>query len=185
MFLTRTSVASSKGFTLTELLEVILIIGFLSGLLLVVVSGAFESGRKNQAKSELAALSVGLEAYRNKFGDYPRLTIRLEANDPGDPTDEGVKFFKALSGIRGPDSGSEDLNPSFPPFLELGNFSLAGHSVNDDLVIHDPWGSCYIYEYPSNSSAGYMLYSLGPDQLGSLSGRGNAAVDTDNIHYDD
>jgi type II secretory pathway pseudopilin PulG len=62
------------GFTLVELLVVIGIIVALIGILLPVVLHVMKAGRKSRAQADMQTIIMGLDAYKNDFGDYPRFS---------------------------------------------------------------------------------------------------------------
>jgi len=62
---------SEKGFTLIELLVTIAIIGILSSVLLVNLSGFRERTRDVQRKRDLRTLQTALELYRADSTSYP------------------------------------------------------------------------------------------------------------------
>ncbi|MDO5554122.1 MAG: prepilin-type N-terminal cleavage/methylation domain-containing protein [Planctomycetia bacterium] len=59
------------GFTLVELLVVIMIIALLSGISVVVFRGAKNSVEASVAAAEIQQLSMALDAYKAKYGEYP------------------------------------------------------------------------------------------------------------------
>lgn len=59
------------GFTLVELLAVLVIIGILVGLITAAVMGARTAARKARILLEIDNLSTALNAYKEKFGEYP------------------------------------------------------------------------------------------------------------------
>lgn len=60
-----------SAFTLVELLVVITIIGMLAALISVAASMAMGAARRSAIKMEMTQLSVALENYKTKYGEYP------------------------------------------------------------------------------------------------------------------
>ncbi len=67
------------GFTLTEIMVVVFIIGLLSTVVLINVGGAMSQGRVTKARADIANLSNGLEQYSMDLFDYPSSAQGLEA----------------------------------------------------------------------------------------------------------
>ena len=59
-----------KGFTLVELLVVIVILGILAAVVVFAVGGSTEKAQSSSCKAENAALSSAVEAYRASVGTY-------------------------------------------------------------------------------------------------------------------
>ena len=68
-----------RGFTIIELMVVILIIGFLSFLLLTTSSSFNQKERNNERQNDIKALHLQLEAYFAQNAKYPTLANMNDA----------------------------------------------------------------------------------------------------------
>jgi len=60
-----------RGFTLVELLVVIVIIGILASLVVGLSGTASRKMRESRTRAELVAIETAIGAYKSKFGHYP------------------------------------------------------------------------------------------------------------------
>ncbi len=65
----------SKGFTIVELLIVIVIIGILATLVIVTFTGIQQKARDSQRQTDIGALNSHIAAYYSETGTYPALTM--------------------------------------------------------------------------------------------------------------
>jgi len=68
-----------RGFTLTEIMVVVFIIGLLSTVVVINVFGASSEARVTTTKSNIATVSGALEQYALAIGDYPTEQQGLDA----------------------------------------------------------------------------------------------------------
>jgi general secretion pathway protein G len=137
------------GFTLVELLVVVVIIGVLIALLLPVIAGAVRNANDARVSAEVQLLSQALAEFKQKYGDYPPSRVVLSETGyynvadatqlaPGDITygqlaERSVrylrKFFpRAIFSTTGPiynASGWHDFNGNAT--LETEPYLLEGH----------------------------------------------------------
>ena len=70
-----------KGFTLVELLVVIVILGILAAVVVFAVSGSTDTAQKNSCKAERSAVETAVEAYKASEGSYPSSAADLKATN--------------------------------------------------------------------------------------------------------
>ena len=69
-----------SGFTIVELLIVIVVIGILAGLVITTYSGIQQKARNTERQTDLKTLQAQLEAYFAQQAHYPSLTDLNTAN---------------------------------------------------------------------------------------------------------
>lgn len=123
-----------RGFTLIEIMAVVLIIGLLGSLVGVVVFDQVQKARVTAARTQLKQLEAALEFYQMDNGRYPT-------------TEQGLDAL-----VHEPAIAPEPR--SYPP----------GGYLREGRVPPDPWGSAYQYEMPgTNNAYGFDIWSHGAD----------------------
>ena len=74
-----TRLAQRVGFTLVELLMVILIIGILVSMLAVAIQPVLQTSREFAVTQEMKQMDLAIENFRNKNGFYPPSFVGLTA----------------------------------------------------------------------------------------------------------
>ncbi len=140
---------SRAGFTLTEILVVLFIIGLLAGLILTGVMAARRKIGRDNTRVMLQAVAAAIESYQNDWGDFP----------PGEGGPGGSEdLYRALSSTRfeGP-----YLQGKYPPAKDTDN------NRRKELVDHwgRPIGYTHHRHYTGDPRADeYRLESAGLDR---------------------
>ena len=123
----------SRGFTLIELMVVIVILGILAGLVLPRFMGRTEEAKKTKAKLQIENLESALKLYKLDNGTYPS-------------TEQGLEAL-----VQKPSTGSVPRNWREGGYLEKGK------------APEDPWSRPYVYLSPGVKNKDFDLKSLGSD----------------------
>ncbi len=108
----------NAGFTLIEIMVVIVILGILAGLIVPRIMGRPEEARRTKAALTLRSLDSALKLYKLDNGVYPT-------------TEQGLEAL-----IDKPDTGTVP-----------GNWREGGY-LDSNRVPKDPWGNDYVYIQP-------------------------------------
>ena len=77
--------SKKSGFTLIEIILVVVIIGILAGIAIPRMGGKAEKAQISQAKSNIAALSMAVQEYEMMNGNYPSSLEGLLDESKGGP----------------------------------------------------------------------------------------------------
>ena len=128
-----TSAPGREGFTLIELMVVIIILGVLAGLVLPRFMGRTEEAKRTKAKLQIENLESALKLYKLDNGSYPT-------------TQQGLDALVKL-----PTAGNIPKSWREGGYLEKPQIPL------------DPWGRAYVYLSPGMKNKDFDLKSLGAD----------------------
>ncbi len=107
-----------SGFTLIELMVVIVILGILAGLIIPRIMGRPEEARRMKARVQMESMETSLRLYKLDNGVYPS-------------TEQGLQAL-----VEAPTAGELPRAWRKGGYLEKGN------------VPKDPWGNEYVYLSP-------------------------------------
>lgn len=82
------------GFTLVELLIVMVILGLLASLVAPKMFGKIGSSKQGTAKTQMELFSTSLDMYRLDLGNYPNELAKLRASD--EPSWQGPYLPKSI-----------------------------------------------------------------------------------------
>jgi general secretion pathway protein G len=109
---------SDHGFTLIELMVVIVILGILAGLIIPRIMGRPDEARRAKARIQIEGIETALKMYKLDNGSYPK-------------TEQGLKALVEVP-----------MTAPLPKNWRQGGYLEKGQ------VPKDPWGNNYIYVSP-------------------------------------
>ena len=109
---------NEKGFTLIEIMVVIIILGILASYVAVRITGQTEDARRTQAKIQIETFETALKMYQLDNGSYPS-------------TEQGLQAL-----VEAPTTGRLPRKWRDGGYLEKGK------------IPKDPWGNDYLYLSP-------------------------------------
>lgn len=121
------------GFTLIEILVVVVILGILAGLIVPRIAEQPEKARRTKARMQIESLETALKLYKLDNGFYPT-------------TDQGLEALVAQ-----PTTGRIPTRWRDGGYLEKGT------------VPKDPWGRDFVYLSPGTHNKDFDLMSMGAD----------------------
>ncbi len=183
---------SLSGFTLVELLVVLVILMLLAGITVPVVRSVQTNAKKGVTSAQISQLALALKQFESDFGVFPpeRYTgtdtvvslggIDIPRDNDLDTSSKCLVFFLGSKFT----FSSVIFNGIFGPYIEFkksriegtgGNFAadeadISIEGVNGTREIFqykDPFGSFYSYvsSSPSHNRASFDIYSFGPDKI--------------------
>ena len=122
-----------NGFTLIEILIAMTIIGILSGVVGLSVSGYLRKAKLEAARSQIKTFQTALQMYKAAQSQFPS-------------TSQGLEALCVASSI--------------PPVPK--DYPAEGYLESRNLP-KDPWGNAYIYLVPGRRGEPYEIVSYGAD----------------------
>jgi len=112
------TISGNLGFTLIELMVVIVILGILAAMIVPRIMGRPEEAKQLKARMQIESLETSLKLYKLDNGTYPT-------------TEQGIQAL-----VEPPETGIQPKNWRKGGYIEKGK------------IPKDPWGSAYVYLCP-------------------------------------
>lgn len=126
-------VRDKRGFTLIELMVVVVILGILAGLIIPKIMGRPEEAKRLKARMQIEQLEQALKLYYLDNGEYPTTEQGLNALVEKPATEPAPKRWKE------------------------------GGYLEKKKIPADPWGNPFVYVSPGVHSKDFDLVSYGAD----------------------
>ena len=149
----KTTVTRRGGFTLVELLAVIMIIALLAGLLTPAVMRARNSARNAAIKAEIDMLHMAIMNYKNEYGSFPPAVGNPVAGSPS--AKHLQRLFPRCTTVLN-ELGSLSLTPD----IAL-NVWLRGFTGDPTLPITGAGGRKKLFDFDEVRVSGYQYAPAG------------------------
>jgi prepilin-type N-terminal cleavage/methylation domain-containing protein len=195
---------SPRGFTLTELLIVIAIIGVLASLIAAAAVNALRSSKRSRIVLEIKNMAGAIENFKNEHGAYPPNAMNPNpANNPPAGSAAALAqrdvvgmFKKAfprsleapalILGLCGQGSGNSNL-PNGMTATEAVYFWLGGFSSDAQYPISGPGGPSYVTTSPGSHTEGDEIFENRQGgyefNVGRLGPRVDGELDYDTVRF--
>ncbi|MBT6052476.1 MAG: prepilin-type N-terminal cleavage/methylation domain-containing protein [Candidatus Scalindua sp.] len=179
---------SKEGFTLLELLVVIVIMMFLAGITFPIVSSIQTNAKIGVTSAQISQLGLALKQFESDFGFFPPNDytaspvsvggVSIPVDSDLDTASKCLVFFLGSKFT----FSSPSFNDIYGPYIEFKRAQLdedVGKTFGTDTYINiegvngtlkiyqynDPFGKAYSYKSssPDNNIASFDIYSYGPD----------------------
>jgi prepilin-type N-terminal cleavage/methylation domain-containing protein len=132
---------NEEGFTLIELMIVIVILGILAGIVVFAVGGITDRGTQAACKTDVSTIQTGVEAYYAKNGSYPAHLVPTLTNPNAVPNNQFLKWDSGFTGTTAPDgpgTATSDVHAGTGYTVTYYPAAVTGHAAGDV----DSGGTC-------------------------------------------
>jgi prepilin-type N-terminal cleavage/methylation domain-containing protein len=153
-----------KGFTLIEVLVVIIVIVFLVAGLALLVSGLIDRAKTDKTQGLIQMVVTGCKAYRSEFREWP--PTQPYAGSANLHYYLGREYMHEVQGSSTRTGGAPGVQKKHRPFVEFEVDWLKGAASsepNPPVPLMDSWGQTLTYEVLANGDI--RIVSAGPDGI--------------------
>lgn len=169
------------GFTLIELMSVIIIIVILAGMVMGGLGYVNEKQARSKAQVQIALLSKALEEYKLDTGMYPPTGNIQGVQTATKGSGTSAILFKALYFDGAGDKSKKLYVPELDPVTSKQLWTIGNGSATTPIT--DPWGNQYCYRSAKNAQGNtnpgtqnpdFDLWSMGKDGRSDPGSTGNS-----------
>jgi len=135
----------NAGFSLIEILVVLALVGLLMGLVATGVFRFSETGRITDAQARIEALSLLVESYRDREGEYPPSRLPRMGVTDANRVNEGCEALAAA--LRAKSYGGRRPNEGWLVNTDDDRSPMLSSADNSNALLElcDPWDNPLVY----------------------------------------
>jgi general secretion pathway protein G len=149
------------GFTLVEMLIVVILLGILATVIVPQISVSTEDAKENTLSSNLTSMRNSIELYYYQHKNaYPGAAV--PATKPADVTDTGTAFVAQLTRYTDADgniSNSKDATYKYGPYIKGGDLPDNPYNELSDVTV-DTVEADITKKDSTGATTGYKFYAL-------------------------
>ncbi len=156
------SYQDQAGFTLIEMLIVVIILGILAAIIIPQLSVSTEDAKINTLKTNLGGLRSSIEIYYAQHGNYPG-AIKNDGTGPSGSADEAqTAFFEQLTRYTNSSGGvsiSKDGTYKYGPYIKGGGLPKNPFNERSEVVCNIATGDITTRAWDGTGTAGWHFYT--------------------------
>ena len=153
-----------EGFTLIEMLVVVIILGILAMIIVPQISVSTDDARLNSLQTNLNSLRSAIEVYAAQHANrYPATNSEHDGTTPAaDDAAAKAAFIAQLTqftDINGRVNGTKDATYKFGPYLKTGSLPLNPFNESSDVVVDFDQGDITVARAVSGGAEGWYYFA--------------------------
>jgi general secretion pathway protein G len=147
---------NNKGFTLVEILIVVIILGILAAIVIPQFSNASTDAKKNSLTSQLQTMRSQMELYKLQHNDQVPSKLKVAGLHGVDPLDWDQ--LTAQTDVSGSTTGAATANTKYGPYLQ----QIPSNPLNGETTILTDDGANYttLAGATATSACGFVFNSV-------------------------
>lgn len=155
---------NQKGFTLIEMLVVVIILGILAMIIVPQISVSTDDARLNSLQTNLNGIRSAIEVYAAQHANrYPGTYSESDGTTPvADDAAAKAAFLAQLTqftDVNGQTNATKTATFKYGPYLKTGSLPLNPYNENSDVVVDFDQGDITAARAPAGAGEGWQYYA--------------------------
>lgn len=155
---------NQKGFTLIEMLVVVIILGILAMIIVPQISVSTDDARLNSLQTNLNGIRSAIEVYAAQHANkYPGTVSEADGTTPvADDAAAKAAFLAQLTqftDVNGQTNATKTATFKYGPYLKTGSLPLNPYNENSDVVVDFDQGDITAARAPAGAGEGWQYYA--------------------------
>jgi prepilin-type N-terminal cleavage/methylation domain-containing protein len=155
---------NQEGFTLIEMLVVVIILGILAMIIVPQISVSTDDARLNSLQTNLNSLRSAIEVYAAQHANrYPGTYSEADGTTPvADDAAAKAAFIAQLTqftDINGRVNGTKDATYKYGPYLKTGSLPLNPFNESGDVAVDYAQADITAARSPSGGAEGWQYFA--------------------------